>query len=86
VTWQLVRICMTCWLFAVGGCAVNEPRVSSSVWVKPGATAADFRIDHGQCTAQAFSIPNAPLIQVAIVQSQCMRGKGWVIEERSPGR
>jgi hypothetical protein len=46
-------------------------------WEKYGASSQDFDIDAGQCRAQSFSIPNAPLMQVAIVYSSCMRGKGW---------
>lgn len=39
----------------------------------------DFEVDRGQCQAQAFSIPNAPTMQVAVVYNACMRGKGWVL-------
>ena len=51
-------------------------------WEKQGATAQDFEMDKAMCNAQAFSIPNAPLMQVAIVQNQCLRGKGWYLVER----
>jgi malonyl CoA-acyl carrier protein transacylase len=57
-------------LCLVGGCA-------QTVWVKPGASAQDFYRDHGQCNAQAFSVPGASLMQVAIVQNACLQGKGW---------
>lgn len=63
------------------GCATTQ-----TVWVKPGATQNDFSMDHAQCSAQAFSVPNAPLMQVAIIQNQCLRGKGWYLEERPINR
>lgn len=47
------------------------------VWTKPGATEQAFYQDRGACQAQAFSIPNAPPMQLAIVFSSCMQGKGW---------
>ena len=59
----------------LSGCAsLLQPNWS---WYRSGATTADFDMDMGQCRAQAFSIPNAPLIQIAIVQQNCMIGKGW---------
>jgi hypothetical protein len=63
------------------GCAATE-----SVWIKPGATQQDFYQDRGQCQAQAFSIPNAPALQIAIVSNSCMQGKGWYTEERPVSR
>lgn len=59
------------------GCATTE-----SVWVKSGSSQQTFNMDMGQCRAQAFSFPGAPLIQRAIVQSSCMEGKGWEREEQ----
>jgi len=47
------------------------------VWNRPGATQQEFAMESGQCRAQAFSVPNAPLMQVAIVYNSCMQGKGW---------
>jgi len=57
------------------GCAQQQ-----NYWVRPGASNEDFEMDKGQCTAQAFSIPNATLMQIAIVQNQCLRGKGWNLQ------
>jgi hypothetical protein len=51
-------------------------------WEKQGASSQDFNVDQAQCNAQAFSIPNANYMQVAIVQNQCLRGKGWYLVER----
>ena len=51
-------------------------------WEKPGASSQQFEMDKGQCQAQAFSIPNAPLVQAAVVFNSCLRGKGWVQVER----
>jgi hypothetical protein len=64
----------------LAGCA-TQPQY---VWVKPGATEADFNTDVGYCRAQAFGVPGAMgnLLQVAAVQSACMQGKGWNTEER----
>ena len=42
---------------------------------KPGATAEDFRIDSGQCRAQAAAAPT--LIQFGMIYDGCMQGKGW---------
>ncbi len=66
----------------LAGCATQ----TEFIWVKPGSSSNDLSIDHGQCSAQAFSVPNAPLMQVAIVQNQCMRGKGWSLVERKISR
>lgn len=67
-------------LMLLAGCATR----TESVWVKPGADQAQFNADIGQCRAQAFSVPGAMnnLMQVAAVQSSCMQGKGWYVEER----
>lgn len=48
-------------------------------WEKRGATAQDFNIDLGQCNAQAFGNANATLMTAAIVQNQCLQGKGWYL-------
>ena len=72
----LLQLVMAVMLYA---CA-SQP---STYWEKQGATSQDFYIDQAQCNAQAFSIPNANYIQVAIVQNQCLRGKGWYLVEKS---
>ena len=59
----------------MAGCAPQQ-----NYWVKPGASSEDFEMDKGQCNAQAFSIPNATLVQIAIVQNQCLKGKGWYLQ------
>lgn len=61
----------------LASCATTE-----SVWVKPGSSEREFAMEAGQCKAQAFSVPNAPLMQVAIVYNSCMQGKGWHQEDR----
>ena len=48
-------------------------------WEKRGATAQDFNMDLGQCNAQAFGNANATLMTAAIVQNQCLQGKGWYL-------
>lgn len=58
----------------LAGCA------SSKVWVKEGSSTRDFNVDAGQCKAQAFAVPGAPLIQVSIVYNACMEGKGWQLQ------
>lgn len=58
------------------GCATTE-----AVWVKDGSNQQSFTMDMGQCRAQAFAFPGAPLIQRVIVLEACMEGKGWEREE-----
>jgi hypothetical protein len=60
---------------AFGGCAAMGHGWS---WYKDGATQQDFEMDQGQCKAQAFSVPNASMLQVGLVIQNCMIGKGWV--------
>jgi hypothetical protein len=60
-------------LAALAGCA-SRPDFT---WQKSGATADDFETDLGQCQAQAFSIPGVSFRQAVIVQTTCLRGKGW---------
>lgn len=63
----------------LAGCATTQ-----TYWEKPGASQSDFQVDMGQCRAQAFGVPGAMnnLMQVAMVQSACMQGKGWYTVER----
>ena len=61
-------------LAALAGCASSR---SDFTWQKQGASADDFETDLGQCQAQAFSIPGVSLRQAVIVQTTCLRGKGW---------
>ena len=58
---------------ALAGCAATP----EWTWYKAGAGPRDFAIDSGQCRAQAFGVAGAPLMQVAIVLSSCLEGKGW---------
>ncbi len=58
-------------IFFLAACA--QP----TVWEKPGASQQDFYQESGQCRAQAFSIPGAPMAQIAAVYSNCLAGKGW---------
>lgn len=61
---------------ALCGCAsMMQPQWA---WYKEGATEQDFEMDRGQCKAQAFSVPGASMLQVALVIQNCMIGKGWV--------
>lgn len=57
----------------VVGCA-TQPQ---SVWFKNGASQQEFEIDKGQCNAQAFAVAGGNMYQIAIVQNQCLKGKGW---------
>lgn len=63
-------------LLPLAGCATNG---GDQVWEKPGAGNQEFAMDQGQCHAQAFSVPNAPPMQIAFVYNSCMRGKGWYL-------
>jgi uncharacterized lipoprotein YmbA len=69
-------------LLLLAGCATQPER--QRYWVKDGASAQDYNAETAQCRAQAFSVPGAMgnLLQVAAVQSACMEGKGWRVEER----
>lgn len=59
---------------AVVGCAADN---NAWAWGKPGATQQAFYEDHGQCRAQAFSVPGVTVLQAALVLDGCMQGKGW---------
>ena len=58
-------------LAALAGCATDR----GWRWYHPNG--ANYQQDHGFCRAQAFSVPNAPLMQVVLVLDGCMQGKGW---------
>jgi hypothetical protein len=61
-------------LLAMAGCAQTE-----QVWE---GGSGNFSMDQGQCQAQAFGVPGASTMQVALVYNSCMRGKGWQLVER----
>lgn len=61
-------------VLALGGCASQS---RGWHWYKDGATEQGYQMDVGQCQAQAFSVATGNLMQIAIVQNSCMRGKGW---------
>lgn len=67
-------------LLLLVGCESMKPK--EYVWEKPGSTQQDFYMDAGQCKAQAASVPGMVLMQVAIVYSNCMAGRGWYQVER----
>lgn len=50
------------------------------VWVKDGATDADYRTDAEDCRMEAEAAPG--MGQVGYTYSMCMNRKGWHIEER----
>jgi len=79
---RLFGLIASCFALAsvLGACASGPKTVS--VWVKDGATSQDYSMDRGQCNAQGFSVPGAPLLQVAMVINACMQGKGWHVENR----
>lgn len=60
--------------FLLFGCATSDQQ---EVWFKQGVDNQQFEIDRAQCNAQAFSGANGNLMMVAIIQNQCLRGKGW---------
>jgi hypothetical protein len=70
-----MRLVLPIVLALLAGCA--SPSRSDFRWQKQGATADDFETDLGQCQAQAFSVPGVSLRQAVIVQTTCLRGKGW---------
>lgn len=60
---------------ALSACATH-PRQ----WVRDGASPDDFYRDSGQCKAESFAVPGAPMLQIAMVYNACMQGKGWRLE------
>lgn len=58
-------------LLVLTACASPERK-----WYKDGSSGEEFERDHGYCTAQGFQGTQS-LMQAAIVQNGCMRGKGW---------
>ncbi len=66
-----------CGLLLLGGCASKQ-----SFWEKPGATVQDFNMDRAECNARALSVPGVTLFGLALIQNQCLQGKGWYIVER----
>lgn len=70
---RLLSLSIAC---VLAGCATTE-----TVWRKAGITNEDWYIDSGQCKAQAFSVPGAPMMQIALVYNSCLQGKGWHQEQ-----
>ncbi len=58
-------------VISINGCG-------TTAWTKNQPfTQEQFYMDQADCNARAFSIPNAPIMQISIVQNQCLRSKGW---------
>jgi hypothetical protein len=70
-----MRVAALVLVAALCGCASESDQ--QWVWYKKGATQDDFDTDHGYCTAQAFGNGNVSVLQAAIVQNACLKGKGW---------
>ena len=70
-------ILAACGLLLLGGCASKQ-----SFWEKPGATVQDFNMDRAECNARALSVPGVTMFGLALIQNQCLQGKGWYIVER----
>jgi hypothetical protein len=68
-------------IMAVTSCAPT----AQSVWVKPGSTQREFSMDAGQCKAQGFG-SGMNVLEVSLVYSNCMQGKGWDFEEQPAAR
>lgn len=64
---------------ALSGCA-------NQVWFRSGASANDFYSDRAQCNVKAFSIPGASLQLAAMVQHECLVGKGWRLVDETASR
>lgn len=75
-----MKYVLLCLLLAACVTPATETR-----WMKPGASAADFYADRGQCQAQGFSVPGANTMQFVLVFASCMQGKGWYQETRQVG-
>ncbi len=66
-------------LLALGGCA-------QSVWVKPGATQAQFQQDKQQCIYEAeLHGQNANPFNILYLVPDCLRAKGYT-QMRKPDR
>jgi hypothetical protein len=55
----------------LAGCAQHQ-----GTWTRDNASQQDFRMESGQCKAQAFG-SGGNLMLVAIVFDSSMQGKGW---------
>jgi hypothetical protein len=55
------------------GCA-QQPNFH---WERGGSSDRDFYQDSGYCKAQAFSVSSGLIMQIAIVYTGCMEGRGW---------
>lgn len=51
---------------------------ASRAWYKDASSEQDFRVDRGQCIAQAHGVSNPQPMQRDVVFHGCMEGKGWV--------
>ena len=63
----------------LAGCATQN----QSAWFRSGANQQDFETDKGYCNAQAFSLANGNIYQIAIIQNQCLQGKGWQLVDQN---
>jgi hypothetical protein len=68
-----------CAALILTGCTTSDQQ---NVWFKQGVDSQQFEIDRAQCNAQAFSGANGNLMMVAMIQNQCLRGKGWQVVTR----
>jgi hypothetical protein len=57
------------------GCATTN-----KVWYKQGSSQQDFYQERAQCNAQAIAANN--IYQIAIIQNQCLQGKGWYLVDQ----
>jgi hypothetical protein len=61
----------------LSGCATKQ-----TYWEKPGANNNDFNLDRAQCNVQGLTVPGVTLMGLAMIQNQCLQGKGWYLVER----
>ena len=69
-------------LLVIGLSGCESMKQPEYVWKKPGSTYDDFNMDTAQCKAQAAGVAGMVLMQVVIVYSNCMAGKGWYQVEK----
>jgi hypothetical protein len=69
-----VRLALSLAALVLAGCVTNEPKW---VWDHPSSNEQQFRMDEGQCKAQAFQMPGSSLQRSVIVFDSCMQGKGY---------
>lgn len=73
--WRKVNRLLVCAFLAAHLLAACATQPKS--WYREGASGQEFEMDKGQCQAQGFAAPGMYTMQMALIFTSCMRGKGW---------